>query len=70
MWVANQMKSDKQQIVTWHVNALQSSQVYPKVNDEFREWCEETYVSDHLGHVKVVRVKIHDYLGMIINFTQ
>ena len=70
MWVANRMKSDKQQIVTWHVNALKSSHVYPKVNDEFVEWCEETYGSDNFGHIKVTRRKIHDYMGMIIYFTQ
>jgi hypothetical protein len=31
--------------------------------------CENTYGSDDLGHVKVVRGKTHDYLGMILDFT-
>jgi hypothetical protein len=44
--------------------------VNPEVNDEFAEWCENTYGSDDLGHVVVVRVKIHDYLAMILDFTQ
>ena len=67
---ANQMKYGDQQIVTWHVNDLKSSHVDLKVNDEFSELCEETYGSDNLGHVKFTRGKIHDYLGMIMDFTQ
>jgi hypothetical protein len=43
----------KQQTVTWHVDDLKSSHVDSKVNDEFAEWCEETYGSEDLGHVKV-----------------
>ena len=34
------------------------------------EWCEETYGSNDLGYVKNMRGKMHDYLGMIMNFTQ
>jgi hypothetical protein len=44
--------------------------VNPEVNDKFAEWCKETYNGDDLGHVKVVRGKIHDYLAMIMDFTQ
>ena len=50
--VTNQMKYGKQQTVTWHVDDLKSSHLYPKLNDEFSEWCEETYGSDNLGQVK------------------
>ena len=42
----------------------------PKVNDDFAQWCETTYGSDDLGHVKVVRGKVHDYLAMIMDYTQ
>ena len=49
---------------------LKSSPVDPKVNYKFAEWCEDTYGSGDLGHVKVVSVKIHHYLGMIVDFTQ
>ena len=42
----------------------------PKVNDKFAEWCESTYGSDDLGHVKVVRGKVHDYLAMILDYHQ
>jgi hypothetical protein len=68
--VANRKANGKQQTVTWHVDYLKSSHVGSKVNDNFAEWCEATYGSDDLGHVKVVRGKIHDYLAMILNFTE
>jgi hypothetical protein len=68
--VANRMVNGKQHTVTWHVDDLKSSHVDPKVNDEFAKWCEKTYGSDDLGHVKVVRGKVHDYLAMIMDFTQ
>ena len=68
--VANRTIHGKQQTVTWHVDDLKSSHVNPKVNDEFAEWCEKTYGSDDLGHVKIVRGKTHDYLAMIMDYTQ
>jgi hypothetical protein len=67
--VANRKVSGKQQTVTWHVDDLKSSHVDSRVNDNFTQWCEKTYGSDDLGHVKVVRGKTHDYLGMILDFT-
>ena len=68
--VANRTISGKQHTVTWHVDDLKSSHVSPKVNDEFAQWCDETYGSEDLGHVKIVRGKVHDYLAMIMDFTQ
>jgi hypothetical protein len=52
---ANRKVNGKQQTVTWHVDDLKWSHVDSKVNDNFAEWCETTYGSDDLGHVKVVR---------------
>jgi hypothetical protein len=68
--VANRTIRGKQQTVTWHVDDLKSSHEDPQVNDEFAKWCENTYGSDDLGHVKVVRGKVHDYLAMIMDFTK
>jgi hypothetical protein len=68
--VANRTVNGKQQTITWHVDDLKSSHVDPKVNDEFASWCEKTYGSEDLGHVKIVRGKTHDYLAMIMDFTQ
>jgi hypothetical protein len=67
--VANRRVNGKQQTVTWHDDDLKSSHVDSRVNDNFAQWCENTYGSDDLGHVKVVRGKIQDYLGMILDFT-
>ena len=64
------MTYGRQQTVIWNVDDLKSSYVDPKVNEKFTEWCEENYGSDDLDHVKVVRGKIHDYLVMIMDFTQ
>jgi hypothetical protein len=68
--VANRTINGKQQTLTWHVDDVKSSHVDPKVNDEFAHWCERTYGSNELGHVKIVRGKVHDYLAMILDFTQ
>jgi hypothetical protein len=68
MCVANRKVIGKQQTVTWHVDDLKSSHVDSRVNDNFAQWCEKTYGSDDLGHVKDVRGKTQDYLGMILDF--
>jgi hypothetical protein len=67
--VANRKVNGKQQTVTWHVDDLKSSHIDSRVSDNFAQWCEKTYGSDDLGHVKVVRGKTHDYLGMILDIT-
>jgi hypothetical protein len=51
------------------VDDLKSSHLDSKVNDDFEAWCEKMYGSDKVGHVEVVRGKVHDYLAMILDFT-
>ena len=70
MCIANRMVNGKQHTMTWHVDDVKSSHVDPKVNDAFFKWCESTYGSDDLGHVKQVRGDNHDYLAMQLNFSQ
>jgi hypothetical protein len=67
--VANRKVNGKQQTVTWHVDDLKLSHVDSRVNNNFAHSCEKTHGSDDLGHVKVVRGKTHNYLGMILDFT-
>jgi hypothetical protein len=67
--VANRTVKGEQQTVTWHVDDVKSSHVDSKVNDDFHIWCEKMYGSDKVGHVKVVRGKVHDYLAMILDFS-
>ena len=57
-----------QHTVRFHVDDLLSSHVDPKVNDRFQIWLEKMY-----GKYKAVeptRGKKHDYLGMLVDFTE
>ena len=62
------MVNGSQHTVRFHVDDLLSSHVDPKVNDRFAEWLEKMY-----GKYKAVestRGKKHDYLGMLVDFTE
>ena len=57
-----------QHTVRFHVDDLLASHVDPKVNDRFQVWLEKMY-----GKYKAVeptRGKKHDYLGMLVDFTE
>ena len=64
--VANRMVNGKQHTITWHVDDIKSSHVDPKVNDEFHDWLQQTY--GDVAKVKSTRGKVHDYLGMILDY--
>jgi hypothetical protein len=66
--VANKVVDGKQLTVSWHVDDLKSSHVDPKANDEFIDWVKETY--GKIGEVKVTRGKIHEYLGMKLDYSE
>jgi hypothetical protein len=66
--VANKLVRSKQQTVRFHVDDLMSSHVDTKVNDKFLEWLNKFYGTH--GKVKGTRVKVHDYLGMVFDFSQ
>jgi hypothetical protein len=69
--VANRTINGKQHTITWHVDDLKSSHVDPKVNDQFYDWLTQTYAKDQsVGQVKAVRGKRHDYLAMVLDFTE
>ena len=66
--IANRMRVGAQHTVRFHVDDLLSSHVNPKVNDKFASWLEKMY-----GKYKAVeptRGKVHDYLGMIVDFSE
>ena len=67
--VANRKIKDHQHTVLWHVDDLKSSHVDPSVNDEFHKWLEATYGNDEIGHVTATRGKVHDYLGMTLDYS-
>jgi hypothetical protein len=68
--VANRYINGKQHTITWHVDDVKSSHVDPKVNDDFHAWLEQMYGDPNIGQVKAVRGKRHEYLGMVLDFTQ
>ena len=57
----------KQMTVSWHVDDLKVSHVNPKDIDHFLKWVQETYRS--IAEVKSTHGKIHDYLGMRLDFS-
>ena len=65
--VANRMVNGKQHTITWHVDDLKSSHIDPRVNDQFIQWLNDTYGA--ISEVKAVRGKIHDYLGMTLDYS-
>ncbi len=67
--IANRIINKKQHTIVWHVDDIKSSHVDSKVNDKFEQWVKETYEEKGIGKVKVTRGKIHDYLGMTLDFS-
>ena len=60
----------KQHTITWHVDDVKSSHMDSTVNDEFYAWCVYKYGSNDVGKVKVVRGMKHDYLAMIMDYSE
>ena len=66
---AIKMVNGKQLTLLWHVDDIKASHVDPKVIDDFVEWCRKTYAADGITELKPSRGKVHDYLGMILDFS-
>ena len=66
--VANKIIGDKQMTISWHVDDVKVSHVDAKEVDEYVKWLKTMY-EDEIGKVKVSRGKIHDYLGMTLDYT-
>jgi hypothetical protein len=65
--VANKMVKQQQLTVSWHVDDLKISHGDSRVVDGFIEWVKDTY--GKIGEVKVTRGKVHDYLGMRLDYS-
>ena len=65
--VADKIINNSQQIIRFHVDDLLSSHKDPEVNTRFAEWAQNK--SRNLKPVKVKRGKIHEFLGMTLDFT-
>ena len=64
--VANKMVNGKQLTVSWHVDDLKVSHECSKVVSEFIGWVVKTY--GKIGEVKTTRGKVHEYLGMKLDY--
>jgi len=66
--VANKMVHGNQLTISWHVDDLKVIHKDSKAVDEFLEWVQKTYGT--IGKVKERCGKIHEYLGMKLDYTQ
>ena len=70
--VANKVVKGKQLTVVWHVDDLKVSHVRALVVTKMADWLKKTYerlFDDGSGEMKICRGKVHDYLGMCLDFT-
>lgn len=70
--VANKTVNGSQITICFHVDDCKISHRSPKVVDEMIDWLRVNYESifeDGSGKMKVSRGKVHEYLGMTLDFT-
>jgi hypothetical protein len=65
--VAYRLKKGSQHTLLFHVDDLKSSHINSRVNDELDKWLQDKY-GEH-GEVTIYRGKIHDYLGMQLDYS-
>ena len=69
--MANKIVDGAQLTVVWHVDDLKVSHVDAGVVTQMSMWLQNTYerlFDDGLGAMKLKRRKIHEYLGMQLDF--
>ena len=67
--VANKMVNGKQLTVMWHVDDLKCSHVDTAVIDKFIEWTRDMYEDEEITKIKPSRGKVHDYLGITLDYS-
>jgi Reverse transcriptase (RNA-dependent DNA polymerase) len=70
--VANKMIGGSQMTLCWHVDDMKISHKDPLAVDDFTLWLRHTYeeiLQDGSGEMKVTRGKVHEYLGMTLDFS-
>ena len=65
--VANKQENGKQITIVWHVDDLKISHVDPEVNTKYVKALEEQYGKE--APLTITRGKIHDYLGMKLDYS-
>jgi hypothetical protein len=70
--VQNRIVNGKQQTICFHVDDCKVSHIDPKVNDELEAELRKEYayiMEDGSGKMKVHRGKVHEYLGMTLDYS-
>ena len=67
--VANKIIEGKPLPIVFRVDDLKSSRNDTKVVDNFEKLINFTYVDPNFGKIKSVRVNIHEYLSMTLDYT-
>jgi hypothetical protein len=62
------MVNGHQITVSWHIDDLKVGHKVPEIIDNFILWVKKQYGS--IGEVKVTRGKIHEHLGMKLDFSR
>ena len=65
--VCNKVIDGEQSTILWHVDDLKCSHVDPKVNDKLLAILNERYGKE--APLTVTRGKVHEYLGMTLDFS-
>jgi Reverse transcriptase (RNA-dependent DNA polymerase) len=68
--VANKMIKRLQFTIVWHVDDVKISHKDTRELDKFLEWLRGIYESAEIGKLKISRGKIHNYLGMLLDFSE
>ena len=68
--VANKKINGKWLTITWHVDDLKASHKDTKVVDWFIEWVDNKYGDNKMGRVTAHRGEKHDYLAMVLDYSE
>jgi hypothetical protein len=70
--IANKIIKEKQLTIVWHVDDFKVSHVSSNALTKMANWLKSTYerlFDDGSGEMKICRGKIHEYLGMTLDYT-
>ena len=66
---ANRIVNGKQMTIIWHVDDFKVSHAEESELDDFIQWVKDNYEDPEIGMVKVTCGKVHNFLGMVLDFT-
>jgi hypothetical protein len=66
--IVNKIIKGKQMTLCWHVDDMKISHIEPNEVTGMIEYLKLKYASDGIGKMKISRGKVHEYLGMILDY--